>query len=387
MQLGLDDIVVPETRASPAAFQRWDSIRTAIFGDPTTDDFQEQFASFLKGDETAELKKRLNSIENKGSPGLRILRALMDLREKRERGEEALDEKPSGWCLVKHLMLINLPTTVHPMWQLASQDSHPSQTFRHRASQDSMLESIAEDISQSASNGTGAKQATDASHVRAKRLWRKVRKAFTDEDTTRGKMQIHPLWKQLREMFFSYDDEVSDSVQGAETPSVPSPSSSRDADAVVEAETPRKRSGWHKVQKVMFGEEGGRSSTMMSDVVKKNWQFLANYAKTSLMEKKNPLHPEQARMTPSKIRSLPIVDEEPPSDEKWNVVRGLLLDVNLGKEWVPLSEKAARNVDPPRGAEWEIFRWLFFENKKLRNQPNWILIKDLFLKTDAQIDY
>lgn len=131
----------------------------------------------------------------------------------------------------------------------------------------------------------------------------------------------------------------------------------------------------------------GQRKTMMSDVVRKNWKFLTHYAKTALMEKKSYSTPaDKSVVIPSKIRKLPIVDDEPPSEEKWRVVRGLLLDINLGQEWKGLSEKAQNNELPPRGTEWEIFRWLFFENKKLRNQPNWMLIKDLFLKTEPLQD-
>ena len=362
-EFGLEDLVPDRTTEQPRAFERWDSLRTAIFGAPASEQFQEQFGSFLKGDETKELKKRLKDIENRGSPGLRILKALMELREAKEKEAKEEADKPSGWCLVKHLMLINLPTPVHPLWQMISDNIKPMR------SGDGMLSAIAE----SRSGHIGTSVAVDAKRLRARALWKAARHAFIDDDPLKTKPVLPSRWQKLKELLFS-DDEEEEQEESAD----PSPASTCALPACATpdpslndcfpVEGKRKMSKWSVVRR-----------TFLTNVVEKNWDYLTRYARTQVINAKT-----SGLSVASKVRKLAIVDEEPPSPEKWEVVRGLLMDERLGKEWKHLREKAKRNVLPPSGTEWEIFRWLFFENKKLRNQTHWTFIKDLFLKTETR---
>ena len=363
-EFGLADLVPVKTSEQPRAFERWDSLRTAIFGAPASEQFQEQFGSFLKGDETKELKKRLKDIENRGSPGLRILKALMELREAKEKEEKEEADKPSGWCLVKHLMLINLPTPVHPVWQMISDNS---KTVR---SGEGVLSAIAESNS-TAANTTAV---VDAKRLRARALWKTARYAFIDDDPLKTKPVVLPSrWQKVKELLFSEEDEEEQEETTAPSPSssVSNPVSATPDPSLNDCfpvEGKRKTSKWGVVRR-----------TFLTNVVEKNWDYLTRYARTQVINAKT-----SGLSVTSKVRKLAIVDEEPPSPEKWEVVRGLLTDERLGKEWNHLREKAKRNVLPPSGTEWEIFRWLFFENKKLRNQTHWTFIKDLFLKTETR---
>lgn len=366
-----------EAHAIRKPLERWDSLRTAIFGEPSTEEFKTNFERFLKGNETTVLNQRLREIENKGSPGLRILRALVQLREKQkpeESTEPTSDEQESRWSIVKHLMLLNLPTAVHPAWQYISGNTSLPDAFSQRSSESSHLSSIHEGQSEEASLSNDKESESNDAKTRARQRWNKIGSFFHDEDVQPKQKKTHSVgWDFIKEQLFPDELEETESIQTRQENPEPEPvEASETNDEGLNEEVARKpKSIWKKVRKAF-----------LTDVISTNWDFLSAYARAKIME--SVQDSDSRKTAQSKIRRLPVVDSEPPSKDKWKVVRAFLMDQRLGPEWEQLKYKVACNVAPPRGTEWEIFRWLFFENKRLRNQQHWILVKDLLLKTDNQ---
>lgn len=82
-----------------------------------------------------------------------------------------------------------------------------------------------------------------------------------------------------------------------------------------------------------------------------------------------------------KVRDLLIVDYDPPAKEKWSFLREwLIVDDELGDGWNELRDFARNRVEVPQGADWEIFRTLFFEDRGVRSHPHWAFLKDLLVK-------
>eukprot|EP00210_Caulerpa_lentillifera_P005890 g5632.t1 len=350
----------------------WDALRTLIFGERESDRFIEKFSKFVLGDESELTKKVANALnQSKISVGVRVLEEMMKLKE-----EEARKER-DRWTIVKHLMLENLkPTPCHPLWRLLA-----------KKLKDPLTEM--ETLKPSEEQKETSNETEPPALSKGKALWRKVQVAFNLVDYSPFRPLKSPYWHILRTVLFQVDDNEEDEEEA--TSDSPHPPKSTPTAPDQSSETVSSHQG-NKIRNMRAVANWNRARKTLDlqpiSFWDRNKQFLQKFSQTQHPEATppdTPLHYGDSKPKSrgwQRVRKLLIVDEEPPSEDKWQFVRDFLLENDFGHDWQKLSNFVQSHPQPPRDGRWELFRRLFFENRSLREQSQWSFLKDLFLKRD-----
>lgn len=339
----------------------WDSLRTLIFGDRGSDRFIERFSNFVLGDESELTESVAKATKEQKTPaGLKVLKAMMELEQKEEQKER------DRWSIVKHLMLENLKSSSrHPLWRVLAKSLNNAQSIMEA------LTPIQEPPPPPPPPAKKSNKGLD--------LWKRVQVHFNLEDYSPTTPLRSPYWSVLRDLFFEDSDEEEE--LNDHPPMIPEEAPMEGTSEETKTPCARAMTNWGKVKRQFdFKNESSWD---------RNRDFLKRFAQEQ--------HPEILPDSPQffetckprsrgwdRIRKLLIVDEKPPSEDKWKFVREYLMENDFGRDWDKLSTFVKSHPQPPKEGHWDRFRRLFFENRNLREQSQWSFLKDLFLKQDGE---
>eukprot|EP00210_Caulerpa_lentillifera_P008123 g7757.t1 len=119
-------------------------------------------------------------------------------------------------------------------------------------------------------------------------------------------------------------------------------------------------------------------------VMEKHWDFLVDFMTESIGEIAPSDNETLDKGRWRRLTKMMIVDGKGPTADKWGFFRDWILSADVTNDWKEIIEFAKEKEEPPQGQQWQTFRALFFENRKIRNHPSWGFLKDLFL-VDGEI--